>query len=211
MPDNILKYIFRDKSGAKHTVWKSDYDADPQGFAKAYPDARFEVVNRETGDRGHVSVNDVGAAQKEGFNLFTMKAYQKEHYEKPKTMKQRAQQVAQEYQHGKKQSVDYLHRPQSQMGRPQRNVPANASPFVRSLYEIDNAKKGPDYSVDYTSPRATQKVYEKNQEVRRHAAKRAIEHILRQSLLILRFMQASSQSIFQMRDNGFHISLWSYA
>ena len=65
MPDNILKYIFRDKSGAKHTVWKSDYDADPRGFAKAYPDARFEVVNRKTGDRGHVSVNDVGAAQKD--------------------------------------------------------------------------------------------------------------------------------------------------
>ena len=177
MPDNILKYIFRDKSGAKHTVWKSDYDADPQGFAKAYPDARFEVVNRKTGDRGHVSVKDVGAAQKEGFNLFTMKAYQKEHYEKPKTMKQRAQQVAQEYQHGKKQSVDYLHRPQSQMGRPQRNVPAKASPFVRSLYEIDNAKKGPDYSVDYTSPKATQQVYQKNQQVRRQAAKTASVHI----------------------------------
>lgn len=88
MPDNILKYIFRDKSGAKHTVWKSDYDADPRGFAKAYPDARFEVVNRKTGDRGHVSVNDVGAAQKEGFNLFTMKAYQKEHYKKPQRPQQ---------------------------------------------------------------------------------------------------------------------------
>ena len=177
MPDNILKYIFRDKSGAKHTVWKSDYDADPQGFAKAYPDARFEVVNRKTGDRGHVSVKDVGAAQKEGFNLFTMKAYQKEHYEKPKTMKQRAQQVAQEYLHGKKQSVDYLHRPQSQMGRPQRNVPENASPFVRSLYEIDNAKKGPDYSVDYTSPKATQQVYKQNQQVRKQAAQSAIDHV----------------------------------
>lgn len=177
MPDNILKYIFRDKSGAKHTVWKSDYDADPQGFAKAYPDARFEVVNRKTGDRGHVSVKDVGAAQKEGFNLFTMKAYQKEHYEKPKTMKQRAQQVAQEYQHGKKQSVDYLHRPQSQMGRPQRNVPAKASPFVRSLYEIDNAQKGPDYSVDYTSPKATQQVYKQNQQVRKQAAQSASDHI----------------------------------
>lgn len=177
MPDNILKYIFRDKSGAKHTVWKSDYDADPQGFAKAYPDARFEVVNRKTGDRGHVSVKDVGAAQKEGFNLFTMKAYQKDHYEKPKTMKQRAQEVAQEYQHGKKQSVDYLHRPQSQMGRPQRNVPAKASPFVRSLYEIDNAKKGPDYSVDYTSPKATQQVYKQNQQVRKQAAQSASDHI----------------------------------
>jgi hypothetical protein len=105
MPDNILKYIFRDKSGAKHTVWKSDYDADPQGFAKAYPDARFEVVNRKTGDRGHVSVKDVGAAQKEGFNLFTMKAYQKEHYEMPKTMKQRAQEVAAQYQKPRQQKA----------------------------------------------------------------------------------------------------------
>nr|DAN15262.1 MAG TPA: Chromatin remodeling complex ATPase [Caudoviricetes sp.] len=179
MPDNILKYIFRDKSGAKHTVWKSDYDADPQGFAKAYPDARFEVVNRKTGDRGHVSVKDVGAAQKEGFNLFTMKAYQKEHYEKPKTMKQRAQEVAAQYRKPRqtKQPVDYLHRPQSQMGRPQRNVPAKASPFVRSLYEIDNAQKGPDYSVDYTSPKATQQVYQQNQQVRKQAAQSASDHI----------------------------------
>ena len=179
MPDNILKYIFRDKSGAKHTVWKSDYDADPRGFAKAYPDARFEVVNRKTGDRGHVSVNDVGAAQKEGFNLFTMKAYQKEHYEKPKTIKQRAQEVAAQYQKGKqtKQPVDYLHRPQSQMGRLHRNVTAKASPFVRSLYEIDNAQKGPDYSVDYTSPKATQQVYQQNQHVRKQAAQSASDHI----------------------------------
>lgn len=179
MPDNILKYIFRDKSGAKHTVWKSDYDADPRGFAKAYPDARFEVVNRKTGDRGHVSVNDVGAAQKEGFNLFTMKAYQKEHYEKPKTIKQRAQEVAAQYQKGKqtKQPVDYLHRPQSQMGRPHRNVPAKASPFVRSLYEIDNAQNGPDYSVDYTSPKSTQQVYQQNQQVRKQAAQSASDHI----------------------------------
>lgn len=103
MPDNILKYIFRDKSGAKHTVWKSDYDADPRGFAKAYPDARFEVVNRKTGDRGHVSVNDVGAAQKEGFNLFTMKAYQKEHYKKPQTTSQRAQKVAAQYKQQRQQ------------------------------------------------------------------------------------------------------------
>lgn len=118
MPDNILKYIFRDKSGAKHTVWKSDYDADPRGFAKAYPDARFEVVNRKTGDRGHVSVNDVGAAQKEGFNLFTMKAYQKEHYKKPQTTSQRAQKVAAQYQQ---------QRQRQQPQRPQQPSRATAS------------------------------------------------------------------------------------
>ena len=63
------------------------------------------------------------------------------------------------------------------MGRPQRNVPAKVSPFVRSLYEIDNAKKGPDYSVDYTSPKATQQVYKQNQQVRKQAAQSAIDHI----------------------------------
>lgn len=93
------------------------------------------------------------------------------------TMKQRAQEVAQEYQQSH-QPTDYLHRPQSQMGRPQRNVPAKASPFVRSLYEIDNAQKGPDYSVDYTSPKATQQVYQQNQQLRRQAAKTAGDHIV---------------------------------
>lgn len=128
MPDNILKYIFRDKSGAKHTVWKSDYDADPQGFAKAYPDARFEVVNRKTGDRGHVSVKDVGAAQKEGFNLFTMKVYQKEHYEKPKTMKQRAQEVAAQYQQTKPfKQPKYQHTKPLAQNKPQQPSAATAS------------------------------------------------------------------------------------
>lgn len=112
-------------------------------------------------------------AQRLGLHAVNPKPQQ----QKPLTMKQRAQQVAQEYLHGKKQSVDYLHRPQSQMGRPQRNVPENASPFVRSLYEIDNAKKGPDYSVDYTSPKATQQVYKQNQQVRKQAAQSAIDHV----------------------------------
>lgn len=147
MPDNILKYIFRDKSGAKHTVWKSDYDADPQGFAKAYPDARFEVVNRKTGDRGHVSVNDVGAAQKEGFNLFTMKAYQKEHYKKPQTTSQRAQRVAQEYQQQRQQ-------PQ----RPQQPSTATASgtDYMKNwqLMHMRNDQMNPTQQVQASNMRA---------------------------------------------------------
>ena len=96
------------------------------------------------------------------------------------TMKQRAQEVAAQYQNGKqtKQPVDYLHRPQIQMGRARRNAPGKASPFVQSLYEIDNAQKGPDYPVDYTSPKATQQVYQQNQQVRRQAAKTASDHIV---------------------------------
>ena len=95
---------------------------------------------------------------------------------KAMTTAQRAMQVAQEYQQTQ-QPVDYLHRPQNQMGRQQRNAPAKVSPFVQSLYEVDNAQKGPDYSVDYTSPKATQQVYQQNQQVRRQVAQAASDHI----------------------------------
>ena len=96
---------------------------------------------------------------------------------KAMTTAQRAMQVAQEYQQNH-QPTDYLHRPQNQMGRARRNAPGKASPFVQSLYEIDNAQKGPDYSVDYTSPKATQQVYQQNQQLRRQAAKTAGDHIV---------------------------------
>lgn len=96
---------------------------------------------------------------------------------KAMTTAQRAMQVAQEYQQTH-QPTDYLHRPQNQMGRARRNAPGKASPFVQSLYEIDNAQKGPDYSVDYTSPKATRQVYQQNQQLRRQAAKTAGDHIV---------------------------------
>ena len=100
---------------------------------------------------------------------------------KKQTMKQRAQEVSAQYQKSRQQKaqqpVDYLHRPQNQMGRQQRKAPTKASPFVQSLYEVDNAQKGPDYSIDYTSPKATQQVYQQNQQVRRQAAQTASDHI----------------------------------
>ena len=123
-------------------------------------------------------------AQRLGLHAVNPKPQQK----KPLTMKQRAQEVAAQYQQTKPlkqpeyqqtyQPTDYLHRPQSQMGRARRNAPGKASPFVQSLYEIDNAQKGPDYSVDYTSPKATQQVYQQNQQLRRQAAKTASDHIV---------------------------------
>ena len=131
-------------------------------------------------------------AQRLGLHAVNPKPQQ----QKPLTMKQRAQKVAAQYQQTKlfeqpkyqqikplaqnkpQQPVDYLHRPHNQMGRARRNAPGKASPFVQSLYEIDNAQNGPDYSVDYTSPKATQQVYQNNQQVRRHAAKTASDHIV---------------------------------
>ena len=135
-------------------------------------------------------------AQRLGLHAVNPKPQQKAvAHQKPMTTSQRAQKVAAQYQQTKpfeqpkyqqikplaqnkpQQPVDYLHRPQNQMGRARRNAPGKASPFVQSLYEIDNAQKGPDYSVDYTSPKATQQVYQQNQQLRRQAAKTASDHI----------------------------------
>ena len=100
---------------------------------------------------------------------------------KPMTTAERARQIGQEYMQGKagksKQPVDYLHRPQSQRGKAPVNAPKNASPFVQSLYEVDNAKNGADYPVNYSSPKGVQQVYEQNQRVRKQAAKSAADHI----------------------------------
>lgn len=76
------------------------------------------------------------------------------------TTAQRAMQVPRQYQ-------------RTQLGK----APKNASPFVQSLYETDDAQKVQDHSVDYTSPKATQQVYQRNQRIRRQAAKTASDHI----------------------------------
>lgn len=114
------------------------------------------------------------AKQRQAANSQTQQ--QKPAENKAMTTAQRAMQVAQEYQQAQ-QPVDYLHRPQNQMGRQQRNAPKNASPFVQSLNEVDNAKRGADYPVSYSSPKGVQQVYQQNQQVRKQAAKTAADHI----------------------------------
>ena len=107
------------------------------------------------------------------------KPFEQPKYQQTKPFEQpKYQQIKPLAQNKPQQPVDYLHRPQNQMGRARRNAPGKASPFVQSLYEIDNAQKGPDYSVDYTSPKATQQVYQQNQQLRRQAAKTAGDHIV---------------------------------
>ena len=78
----ILKYHFKDSKGNNHTVWKQDFDADPKGFAKAYPGAQMKVVNRKTGTRGFVSVGDISSAKQEGYNLFVDRSIQVSHKSK---------------------------------------------------------------------------------------------------------------------------------
>ena len=91
---------------------------------------------------------------------------------------QRALQTIQSQQgQQKEQPVDYLSRPQNQRGKAPVSAPKNASPFVKSLYEIDNAKNGADYPIDYTSPKAIQQVHQRNQQVRKQAAKTAAKQM----------------------------------
>lgn len=70
MADNRY-YFFKDAKGNKHTVDKTAYDKDPMGFAKAFPGARMEVIDRKTGRRGDVDVKDAGRVGDFGAHLFT--------------------------------------------------------------------------------------------------------------------------------------------
>ena len=70
MADNRY-YYFKDARGNRHTVDKTAYDKDPSGFAKAFPGARMEVIDRKTGRRGDVDVMDAGRVGDFGAHLFT--------------------------------------------------------------------------------------------------------------------------------------------
>lgn len=98
--------------------------------------------------------------------------------QKPMTTAQRAMQVP--------------HRLKTQLGKAPKSAPKDASPFVQSLYEIDEAQKGAGYPVDYTSPKATQQVYQRNQRIRRQAAKTAAKKINRQASHAQPIMQTNT-------------------
>ncbi len=95
--------------------------------------------------------------------------------QKPTTTAQRAMQIPRQYQ-------------RTQLSK----APKNASPFVQSLYEMDDAQKVQDHSVDYTSPKATQQVYQRNQRVRRQAAKIAARKMDRQASHAQPIMQTNT-------------------
>lgn len=84
------------------------------------------------------------------------------------------------------------HRLKTQLGKAPKSAPKNASPFVQSLYEMDDAQKGAGYPVDYTSPKATQQVYQRNQRIRRQAAKTAAKKINRQASHVQPIMQTNT-------------------
>ena len=105
---------------------------------------------------------------------------------------QKAKPVAQKPMTTAQRAMRVPYRQNTQLGKTPKSAPKNASPFVQSLYEIDDAQKGADYPVDYTSPKATQQVYRQNQQVRRQAAKTAARKMDRQASHAQPIMQTNT-------------------
>ena len=105
---------------------------------------------------------------------------------------QKAKPVAQKPMTTAQRAMQVPYRQNTQLGKAPKSAPKKASPFVQSLYEIDDAQNGADYPVDYTSPKATQQVYRQNQQVRRQAAKTAARKMDRQASHAQPIMQTNT-------------------
>lgn len=104
MPDNRY-YYFKDAKGNRHTVNKAAFDNDREGFAKAFPGARMEVIDRKTGRRGDVDVKDAGRVGDFGAHLFTGQTVRREKYQPKTSLGKAAQRVAQKKWGGNDEAV----------------------------------------------------------------------------------------------------------
>ena len=160
MPDNRY-YYFKDAKGNRHTVNKAAFDNDREGFAKAFPGARMEVIDRKTGRRGDVDVKDAGRVGDFGAHLFTGQTVRREKYQPKTSLGKAAQRVAQE-KWGKEESgaePSYvgakpryaslgLSKPLGEEGK--------ESALVKGLREADALKRRDEEQmpIDYTKPDA---------------------------------------------------------
>lgn len=135
MPDNRY-YYFKDAKGNRHTVNKAAFDNDREGFAKAFPGARMEVIDCKTGRRGDVDVKDAGRVGDFGAHLFTGQTVKREKYQPKTSLGKAAQSVAQEKWGGKE------------------------SELVKGLREADALKRRDEEQmpIDYTKPSAVKQM-----------------------------------------------------
>lgn len=168
MADNRY-YYFKDAKGNRHTVDKTAYDKDPMGFAKAFPGARMEVIDRKTGRRGDVSVKDASRVGDFGAHLFTGRTITREKV-KAKSEKSyssalgRAQErVAQEKWGGESEESDSF----AMGGKPLNRGAAapsvsvgKESELVKGLREADALKRRDEEQmpIDYTKPGAVKQM-----------------------------------------------------
>ena len=172
MPDNRY-YYFKDAKGNRHTVNKAAFDNDREGFAKAFPGARMEVIDRKTGRRGDVDVKDAGRVGDFGAHLFTGQTVRREKYQPKTSLGKAALRVAQE-KWGKEESGAEPGYASLGITEPLGNEPHGASlgltkplaeggkesALVKGLREADALKRRDEEQmpIDYTKPSAVKQM-----------------------------------------------------
>lgn len=172
MPDNRY-YYFKDAKGNRHTVNKAAFDNDREGFAKAFPGARMEVIDRKTGRRGDVDVKDAGRVGDFGAHLFTGQTVRREKYQPKTSLGKAAQRVAQK-KWGKEESGAEPGYASLSLTKPVGNEPHGAflgltkplaeggkeSALVKGLREADALKRRDEEQmpIDYTKPSAVKQM-----------------------------------------------------
>lgn len=172
MPDNRY-YYFKDAKGNRHTVNKAAFDNDREGFAKAFPGARMEVIDRKTGRRGDVDVKDAGRVGDFGAHLFTGQTVRREKYQPKTSLGKAALRVAQK-KWGKEESGAEPGYASLGLTKPLGNEPHGASlgltkplaeggkesALVKGLREADALKRRDEEQmpIDYTKPSAVKQM-----------------------------------------------------
>lgn len=169
MADNRY-YYFKDAKGNRHTVDKTAYDKDPMGFAKAFPGARMEVIDRKTGRRGDVSVKDASRVGDFGAHLFTGRTITRGKGNPNSSALGRAQQsVAQEKWGGGVVTHENTTASEN-VSAPKRNAvtlydwnggtTGKESELVKGLREADALKRREEEQmpIDYTKPGAVKQM-----------------------------------------------------
>ena len=172
MPDNRY-YYFKDAKGNRHTVNKAAFDNDREGFAKAFPGARMEVIDRKTGRRGDVDVKDAGRVGDFGAHLFTGQTVRREKYQPKTSLGKAALRVAQK-KWGKEESGAEPGYASLGLTKPLGNEPRYASvglskplgnggkesALVKGLREADALKRRDEEQmpIDYTKPSAVKQM-----------------------------------------------------
>ncbi len=180
MPDNRY-YYFKDAKGNRHTVNKAAFDNDREGFAKAFPGARMEVIDRKTGRRGDVDVKDAGRVGDFGAHLFTGQTVRREKYQPKTSLGKAAQRVAQEKWGGEESNTkpneaslslpkplgdkpNYasvgLSKPLVRKGEAVPVTVGKESALVKGLREADALKRRDEEQmpIDYTKPSAVKQM-----------------------------------------------------
>jgi predicted RNA methylase len=172
MPDNRY-YYFKDAKGNRRTVNKAAFDNDREGFAKAFPGARMEVIDRKTGRRGDVDVKDAGRVGDFGAHLFTGQTVRREKYQPKTSLGKAALRVAQK-KWGKEESGAEPGYASLGLTKPLGNEPHGASlgltkplaeggkesALVKGLREADALKRRDEEQmpIDYTKPSAVKQM-----------------------------------------------------